>query len=122
MNWKMKTLAAGILIALASWPLLSLQQSVRANSHRATEIWKEECGSCHGPDGKGRTRAGRQARVKDFTDAAYQDSFTDEEAIQVIKTAKKDGKELRNKNPYADKLTEQEIRALVEYVRQFAPR
>lgn len=85
------------------------------------EIWREECASCHGPDGKGETRAGRRAGVKDFTDVEYQSSWTDDEAVQVIKTATKDGKELRNKNPFAEELTEEEIRSLVAHVRKFAP-
>jgi cytochrome c6 len=96
-----------------------------ALDHSAThtnvaEIWKSECASCHGPDGRGQTRAGQRAGVKDFTDVGYQGSWTDAEALQVIKTAKKDGKALRNKNPYADQLTEQEIGALVTFVRAFA--
>jgi mono/diheme cytochrome c family protein len=86
----------------------------------AVEFFRSECASCHGNDGRGQTRAGRRAGVKDFTDLAYQASWTDEEAVQVIKTATKDGKELRNKNPYADELTDAEIRALVRYVRSFA--
>jgi cytochrome c len=88
---------------------------------RSEAIWQAECASCHGNDGKGETRAGKRAGVKDFTDLAYQQSWTDEEAMQVIKTAKKDGKELRNKNPFADQLTDEEIRGLIAYVRAFAP-
>lgn len=83
-------------------------------------LFKRECSSCHGVDGKGETRAGKRAGVKDFTDAAYQATWTDEEAFQVVSTATKDGKELRNKKPFAGKLTEEQIRLLVEHVRSFA--
>jgi mono/diheme cytochrome c family protein len=83
-------------------------------------IWKRECSSCHGKDGIGKTRAGRRAKVKDFTDKEYQSTWTDEEAVEVISTATKNGEELKNKKPYAEKLTVEEITLMVAFVREFA--
>ena len=86
----------------------------------AAGIWKRECSSCHGKDGAGKTKAGRRAKVKNFTDSEYQDTWTDEEAFNVISTATKNGEELKNKKPYADKLTVEEIKLMVAFVREFA--
>ena len=89
------------------------------DSRSAAEIWKEECASCHGLDGKGQTKAGKRAGVKDFTDPEYQKSWTDEEALKVVSTATKDGKQLKNKKPWGEKLTQPELKQMVLYVRQF---
>src|SRR5213594_3770668 len=49
------------------------------------ENWEKHCASCHGKDGKGETKAGRKADVKNLTDAAYQATFTDEQMFKQIK-------------------------------------
>lgn len=82
-------------------------------------MWKEHCTSCHGANGKGKTKAGRKAKVKDFTDAEYQKKFTDEFAIKRLKEGiKEDGKE--RMKPFGDKLTDAQMKDLLAYVRKFA--
>jgi len=49
------------------------------------ENWEKHCQKCHGPDGKGNTRMGRQSGVKDYTDPKVQAEMTDEKAVKVIK-------------------------------------
>lgn len=93
---------------------------ITMNAQDIADLFNENCASCHGRDGKGATRAGRRAGVKDFTNSTYQASFTDAQAIQVVKTAKKNGEQLRGKKPFADKLSDTQIRQLVQYVRTFA--
>lgn len=83
-------------------------------------LFKRECASCHGEDGAGKTKAGRRAGVKDFTDAEYQATWTDEDAFKVVSTATKNGEPLRNKKPFAEKLTEEQIKLLIQHVRTFA--
>jgi len=39
------------------------------------ENWTKNCAACHGKDGKGETKAGKKADVKDLTDANYQASL-----------------------------------------------
>src|SRR4051812_38391393 len=56
--------------------------SVRAAD--AVEAYSKNCASCHGKDGAGKTKAGKQVSVGDLTDAAHQKSFTDEEAFTSI--------------------------------------
>lgn len=80
------------------------------------ENWGKHCVSCHGKDGKGETKAGRKAGVKDLTDAAYQGGLTDEKMFKALKEGLKDGGKEKMK-PFADKLSDDEIKALVAHVR-----
>jgi mono/diheme cytochrome c family protein len=73
--------------------------------------WTQHCASCHGKDGSGSTMMGKKLSVKDYRDAAVQGSFTDAEAVKAIKDGK--GK----MKPFAEKLSEADIKALVAYVR-----
>lgn len=88
-----------------------------ARATGAAENWKANCAACHGADGAGHTKAGRMAGVKDMTDAAYQKTFTDEQAMAQIKNGFKDAKGKQKMKAFGDKLNDEEIKALVAYVR-----
>src|SRR6266513_2966039 len=80
------------------------------------ENWEKHCQKCHGPDGKGQTKMGRQSGVKDYTDPKVQEDLKDENAVKIIKEGivEKDKKKM---DPYKDKLTDEEIKALIAYIR-----
>ncbi len=82
--------------------------------------FQEHCQSCHGKDGKGQTKAGRKARVKDLTDKEYQAKFSDADAVKAMKEGMKDKNGRESMKPYADKLNEAEMKELVAFVRTFA--
>jgi len=82
------------------------------------ENWSTHCMACHGKDGKGQTKAGRMAGVKDQSDATYQASLTDEKMLTSIKEGVKDGGKEKMK-PFKDKLSDDEIKALIAQVRSF---
>jgi mono/diheme cytochrome c family protein len=73
---------------------------------------------CHGADGKGNTKMGKQSGVKDYTDAKVQEEMKDENAIKAIKEGIVE-KGKKKMDPYKDKLTEEEIKALIGYMRAF---
>ena len=74
-----------------------------------------KCIKCHGRDGKG-TKRGKKLGAPDFTDDEWQTSVTDEQLINSITKGKK-------KMPKAGhKMTPEEIKAMVKYVRFFAPK
>ena len=80
------------------------------------ENWEKNCAKCHGPDGKGDTKMGQKLQVRDLTDSKVQSSFTDEKATKSIKEGvKAEGKSTMP--GYAEKLNDDEIKALVAYVR-----
>jgi len=110
MNRKNKTAVLVIGLSLVTGSCLAAD---------ATENWTKHCGSCHGKDGKGETKAGRKAEVKDLTDSNYQASFTDEAMFKRMKEGAKDKNGKERMKPFGDKLTDDEIKALGAYVRAF---
>ena len=82
------------------------------------ELWDKNCASCHGKDGRGDTKMGKKVDVKDYTDPKFQAEFKEEKAIKTIKEGiTEKGKE--RMKPYADKFSEDEIKALVAYIKAF---
>jgi mono/diheme cytochrome c family protein len=79
----------------------------------AAENWGKLCASCHGKDGSGATVMGKKSGVLDYRDASVQAKFTDADATKIIT----DGKD--KMKAFKDKLTADEIKALVTYVRAF---
>ncbi len=74
-----------------------------------------KCASCHQADGKGNPAMKKSMKdLPDFTDAAWQKKATDAEMIETIKSGHKP------MPAYKDKLTDDQIKALVAYVRKFA--
>lgn len=82
-----------------------------ATAADAAENWSKLCASCHAKDGSGSTVMGKKNGVEDYRDPKVQAKFTDAQAIQIIT----DGKE--KMKPFKDKLTPDEIKALVAYIR-----
>lgn len=84
------------------------------------ENWTKDCAACHGRDGAGHTKAGRQVKVKDLTDAQYQKSFTDADAFKDVKEGLQDKNGTTKMKPFSGKLSDDEIKALIAYVRTLA--
>ena len=91
-----------------------------ASAADTTDNWSKLCASCHGKDGAGHTKAGKKLDVKDLTDAAYQKTFKDDEAFAALKTGMKTSDGTDKMKPFAEKLSDDEIKALVTYVRAMA--
>jgi len=80
------------------------------------ENWDKHCAKCHGTDGAGKTKMGEKLKVKDYTDAKVQADLKDAEMIKATKDGVKDGDSTKMK-AYADVLSDDEIKALVAYIR-----
>ncbi len=79
-----------------------------SQSHGAT-IFKDNCSSCHGADGKGTA----SANTPNFTDSKVQASLTDEQ----IQTTIAKGRPGTIMPSWSDKLSTQDIQAVAAYVR-----
>jgi len=78
------------------------------------DVYSDSCAKCHGDDGKGATKMGVKLGARDYTDAAVQASFTDEQGFKSIKEGmKKDDKTLMKPSELAD----DDIKASVAYLR-----
>lgn len=108
---KLKTIIAtiGLLVAFSAGSAFAAE---------ATALFEKHCMKCHGKDGKGATKMGRQSGAKDYTDPKVQAELKDEEAIKAIRGGlKENGKE--KMKPYGGELSDEEIRSLVAYMRAF---
>jgi cytochrome c6 len=94
--------------------LLSLVVSGRAADSKA--LWDANCAQCHGASGNANTKMGKQVGAKDLTDAKVQAAFTDAQATAAIKDGVKENGKTTMK-AFAGKLSEDDIKALVAYVR-----
>jgi mono/diheme cytochrome c family protein len=92
--------------------------AVTVRAADAKENWVKNCTKCHGPDGKGKTKMGEKYAMKDYTDAKVQDSLKDDAMAKAIKDGVKDGEKTKMKG-FGDVLSDDEIKALVKYVRDF---
>ena len=86
----------------------------------AAGAWSQNCAACHGADGGGHTKAGKKVGAKDLTDAAGQKAFTDDQAFAAIKAGFKDDQGTVKMQPFGDKLSDDDIKGLVAYVRTLA--
>ncbi len=105
-----RTLALVVgLMAATAWTL---------GAADAKALYEKECAKCHGSDGKGDTKMGKKLGAKDYTDPKVQDALTDEAAFKAVKEGfkDKDGKTLMKP---AEGLSDDEIKALVKYMRSF---
>jgi len=78
--------------------------------------WDSLCAKCHGAEGKGDTKIGQKLGVKDLTDAKVQAELKDDAAAKSIKEGVKDADGKTLMKPF-DTLSDDEVKALVQYVR-----
>jgi mono/diheme cytochrome c family protein len=97
---------------------LLLSSAVCLHAADAKETWDKNCAKCHGEDGKGKTKMGEKLGVKDYTDAKVQADFKDDSMAKAIKEGvkEKDSDKVKMK-AFGDTLSDDEIKALVAYVR-----
>jgi cytochrome c553 len=105
--------------SIIQWSVIALFAA--GLSLRAADVkqsWDKNCAKCHGQDGKGNTRMGKQSGAKDYTDPKVQAELKDDAGLKAIKEGiTEDGK--KKMDPYKEKLTDDEMKALLAYVRAF---
>jgi cytochrome c6 len=90
--------------------MLALLFSTYAFAEGSADTYKKRCAACHGTKGTGDTLLGKNLKLRPLGSAEVQDK-SDAELTMIISRGK-------NKMPrYDDKLSKDQIRALVEYVR-----
>lgn len=105
-----KTIILGIALAVGSVMV--------ASAADVNENWDKNCTKCHGAEGKGDTKMGQKLGIKDLSDAKLQAELKDDAMIKAIKEGVKDGDTVKMKG-FADTLSDDEIKALVQKARSF---
>src|SRR5580700_12204283 len=106
-----RLLASTLAIATFLAATASLGFGQAANNSAAT-IYKTNCASCHGPDGRG-SAVGKSLHAADFHSPQVQQQ-SDEQLSKVIA----DGR--GNMPPFGTRLSKDQIDALVKYLRTLA--
>jgi len=104
-----------ILVLLAVFPgLASAEKSPPASGTAvARSAFKLQCSSCHGQNGAGDTSVGKSLNAADLRSPEVQKQ-SDAQLAQVISEGRK------NMPSFSDSLTQDQIRALVAYIRKLA--
>jgi mono/diheme cytochrome c family protein len=77
----------------------------------ASALYKEKCTACHGPDGTGKTPAGKAMKAPDFTSPEMKKE-TDDQFADAIQKGK-------GKMPAIKTLNAVQVKQLVDYCRHF---
>jgi len=80
------------------------------------ELFRKRCVKCHDPDGTGNRARERLPEIPDFTNPSWQERRTDSKLVASVLDGK--GEEMP---PQRGKISEEQARGLVSYVRAFAP-
>lgn len=84
---------------------------------KTTRLWKAKCASCHGVDGKAKTETGEKLSIPDMTPAAWQKKVSDAEMkVAILDGIKRPGKP-EGMDGFRDKLTPEQVDALVALIR-----
>ncbi len=101
-------LFAAMAMSVTAWTSL--------NAADIKECYEKTCAACHGKDGAAATPMGKKLKIKDFTDAKVQAAMKDEDMVKAVKEGVKVGDKTRMK-AFGDKLTDEEVKALVAHIR-----
>ena len=96
--------------------MFGLAATLSTKGAEAKENWDNLCVKCHGAEGKGDTKMGQKLGAKDFTDAKVQSDLKDDAATKAIKAGLKSPEDKTLMKPF-DTLSDDEVKALVAYVR-----
>ncbi len=102
------------LIALAA--LLALLTTATAADAKAKANWISHCAKCHGENGRGETKQGKQMKIPDLSTKQIQSLFTDEQAFKIIKEGLRDDTDKVSMKA-VEGLSDEEIRAIIPYIR-----
>lgn len=87
---------------------------LRADAKAGKETFQTYCAQCHGADGSGNTIMGSSLHAADLRSAEVQ-KLTTPALIKVVQDGKND-----KMPPFKDKLSDEEVKDAVAYVRTFA--
>jgi cytochrome c6 len=102
-------LVAGLVIVITMVSIPAAGQGDAAGA----DVYKAKCATCHGQDGSGNTPVGKSLQVADLRSDAVQ-SKSDAELIQSVTEGK------GNMPGFKGNITDDEIHAVVKFVRTFA--
>jgi len=101
------------LKTLVTATILGMALTISTAEAKAPAKWKK-CATCHGEDGKGKTKMGEKLKVKDLSAAAWQKGAKDDD---IKATVRGTNKKAKHKAFGEDKLSDQELAEVIKYIR-----
>ncbi len=102
--------AAGLSLFLVSANVVAAENAART--------FNAKCASCHGEDGKGKTKQGEKMKIADMTSADFQKQTDQQMKDAILNGVKRNkGGVEQEMKPMKDKLTPEQVDELVKYVR-----
>jgi|HubBroStandDraft_2_1064218.scaffolds.fasta_scaffold1779134_1 mono/diheme cytochrome c family protein len=103
-----------IQVGFAGFALVfALSFTPSAKAQGGADLFKSKCAACHGSDGSANTAAGKSMKIRDFHSPDVQKQ-TDAELTEIISAGK------GAMPSYKGKLTDDQIKQLVGYIRDLA--
>lgn len=99
-----------VLSAIACFPAISMAKAAKID---AMKLYNKHCNACHDKNGKP-TDFGKELETTDFTDKDWQSNTTDEKIMKQIADGTPE-----KMMPFKEKLSVDEIGALVPVIRNF---
>ncbi|MGD1027036.1 c-type cytochrome [Candidatus Binatus soli] len=115
---------AAAIPAVAALALISTGAHA-ADAAAAASSYSDTCAKCHGPAGKGdgpkaaelKTKEGKPVAIGDLSDCAKMSKITDDDMFKELKEGGAAVGKSKFMTPYGDAMEDDEIKALVTYVR-----
>jgi len=101
-----------LIVAAAAFGCFAMS----ASAGDAKAVWDKQCKKCHAEDGSGSTKIGQKLEIKDYTKAESLAELSDDDLFKMTK----DGVEGTKMKGYASKISDDDITALVAYMRAMA--
>lgn len=102
-----------ITVKWLMFPVAAATLAVGFAQNPAEKVYLDKCANCHSKDGSGTTAKGKKLELKDLRSADVQKT-TDAKMIELIAKGKGD------MDGYQKELGDEQIKALVTYLRTFA--
>lgn len=106
------------ILAIVACAALGSSRAAQATDEATIKLFKAQCSTCHGLDGRGQTTAGKPLGVKDWTDGRTLKATSDAKIKELLRNGAKgkDGKQTMT--PVKKGVTDEQVAALIAYVRE----
>jgi mono/diheme cytochrome c family protein len=103
------------VLGIGLWAVASMNMPLTADAINGRALFVTNCAPCHGADGEARTPIARKLKVKDLSLSALKDA----EIREQILDGKRGKRKAMTMPSFKDRLSAEEIQALVKVVRSF---
>lgn len=125
LSWPLVASAGDFKTPTAPDPFLKMTNPISPTAEvvkEASSVYENKCSKCHGDkgDGKGSATKGLDVKPRNYTNKAVMEKIPDGQLFWII--ANGSDPEATEMGPYKKKLSEEQMWALVHFIRAFAQR